>query len=80
MTPGNATATIERIQKHPHLVVHPLFDEPEEKLRPDHLPPMPMRRSAKGSLMTLRAYLMLMLVMFGYHFLDLAGFLGHHAK
>ncbi|MEN6371331.1 MAG: hypothetical protein ABFD64_04885 [Armatimonadota bacterium] len=59
-------------------VVHPLDDVPEEKFDAEHLGPMPMTRSVKWSLFALRAYLILMGVLVGYHVLDLAGLFGHH--
>lgn len=59
-------------------VVHPLDDIPEEKFDAEHLGPMPMTLSVKWSLFALRAYLILMGVLVGYHALDLAGAFGHH--
>ncbi len=56
------------------------FDDPEQKLDTDNLPPMRMTRSVKFSLVALRGYLTLMMLMLTYHFLDLAGILGHKAK
>ena len=68
------------MRRHPHLVVHPLFDEPEEKVDTVNTAPMQLTRTVKISLLALRAYLIVMAVMLVYHFLDLAGILGHHAK
>lgn len=76
----NAHPQAAEAQRHPNLVVHPLFDSPEQKLDTDRLPPMVMTRSVKLSLMALRGYLILMTLMLAYHFLDLAGILGHHPK
>lgn len=59
-------------------VVHPLDDVPEEKFDAENLGPMPMTRSVKWSLFALRAYLIIMGVLVGYHVLDLAGLFGHH--
>ena len=73
-------ALFESTQRHPHLVVHPLYDKPEEKLDTTAVPPMALTRTVKISLMTLRGYLILMAGMLIYHFLDLAGILGHHAR
>lgn len=70
----------EETRRHPHLVVHPLFDEPETKVDTVGIPPMQLTRTVKISLLTLRAYLIVMAIMLVYHFLDLAGILGHHAK
>ena len=57
------------------LVVHPLDDAPEQKVDTAHLGPMPMTRSVRWSLMTLRAYLVLMMLLVLYHVVDLAGIL-----
>ena len=54
-------------------VVHPLDDEPEEKFDPDALGPMHMSGVAKVSLLLLRFYLVLMVLMVGYRVLELAG-------
>jgi hypothetical protein len=55
------------------LVVHPLDDYPEAKLKSDHLPPLEMTLSVRWSLIALRAYLILMIVLCFYHVIDLAG-------
>jgi hypothetical protein len=60
-----------------YLVVHPLDDRPEEKVDTETLGPMAMTRSVKLSLMSLRAYLVLMVLMVFYHVLQLGGLLGH---
>ena len=39
---------------------------------------MPMTTSVKISLLSLRAYLVLMIGLVFYHVLDLAGLFGHH--
>jgi len=54
-------------------VVHPLDDTPEEKYDVAALGRMPMTRSVRFSLLTLRAYLILMTGLVAYHVLDLAG-------
>ncbi len=56
-----------------YVVVHPLDDRPEEKVNTESLGPMAMTRSVKVSLMSLRAYLVLMIVMVFYHVLQLGG-------
>ena len=61
------------------LVVHPLDDEPEEKVDTDGLGPMAMTTSVKLSLMSLRGYLILMFLLVVYHVADLAGAFGTHA-
>ncbi len=54
-------------------VVHPLFDEPEEKFNPENLGPMHMTRSVRYSLMILRVYLILMVILAFYRVLSMAG-------
>ena len=56
-----------------YLVVHPLDDRPEEKVNTETLGPMPMTRTVKLSLMSLRAYLILMILLVAYHVLQIAG-------
>jgi hypothetical protein len=55
------------------LVVHPLDDMPERKVDTESLGPMPMTPSVRISLLSLRAYLMLMMLLVLYHVLALAG-------
>jgi hypothetical protein len=69
-TMGHARQSAER---RAGLVVHPLDDRPEPKLDTSHLPPIAMTRSVRGSLLTLRAYLVIMTLLIVYHFLDLLG-------
>lgn len=59
------------------LVIHPLDDHPEEKVRSEHLPRMAMTPSVRFSLFCLRAYLLLMMVLLLYHVIDLAGLIPH---
>ncbi|HYM10716.1 MAG TPA: hypothetical protein VEU62_08285 [Bryobacterales bacterium] len=61
-----------------YVVVHPLDDAPEAKVDTESLGPMPMTRSVRISLLSLRAYLILMFVLVVYHVIDLAGFVGGH--
>ena len=61
------------------VVVHPLDDVREEKVDTEHLGPMAMTMSVRISLLSLRAYLVLMMLLVFYHVLDLAGLFGHHA-
>jgi hypothetical protein len=49
-----------------------LDDLPEEKVKSDHLPPLKMTRSVRWSLFTLRAYLIIMILLLFYHVFDLA--------
>ncbi len=73
ITPINAT-------KQPVLyVVHPLDDAPELKRSPEGLGFIHMSRSVKASLVTLRVYLILIMVLAIYRLLDLIGVFGHHA-
>jgi hypothetical protein len=60
------------------VVIHPLFDEPEQKCDPTDLGRIKMSRSVRSCLFVLRGYLMVMGVMLGYHMLDLAGVVGQH--
>jgi hypothetical protein len=55
------------------LVVHPLDDAPEQKVDTDSLGPMPMTASVRVSLLSLRAYLVAMMLLVLYHVLVLAG-------
>jgi len=54
-------------------VIHPLFDEPEEKCSVEGLGRMKMSPSVRWSLFALQAYLVLMFLVLAYHMLDLAG-------
>jgi hypothetical protein len=55
------------------LVVHPLDDEPEQKLETKDLGRMRMTGAVKISLFALRGYLLLMMGLVLYHVLNLAG-------
>jgi len=57
-------------------VVHPLDDLPEQKLNTANLGPMSMTRSVRFSLLALRAYLVLMMLLVFYHVLGIAGVFG----
>ena len=61
------------------VVIHPLDDVPEEKVDTESLGPMTMTASVRISLLSLRAYLVLMMILVFYHVLDLAGLFGHHS-
>ncbi|HVN03037.1 MAG TPA: hypothetical protein VMT86_01400 [Bryobacteraceae bacterium] len=54
------------------VVVHPLDDVPETKVDMEALGPMPMTRSVRLSLLSLRAYLVLMVMLVVYHVVMLA--------
>ena len=55
-----------------YIVVHPLDDVPEEKVDTESLGPMPMTASVKWSLISLRAYLVLMIGLVFYRVVFLA--------
>jgi len=59
------------------VVIHPLDDLPEEKVDTDALGPMPMTMSVRISLMSLRAYLVLMMLLVFYHVMGMAGLFTH---
>ena len=54
------------------VVIHPLDDAPETKVDLENLGPMPMTGSVRFALLTLRAYLVLMIALVLYHVFDLA--------
>jgi hypothetical protein len=60
------------------VVVHPLYDEPEQKRSGAELGRMAMSKPVQISLLLLRGYLILMFMLLGFHILDLAGVFGHH--
>ena len=59
------------------IVIHPLDDTPEMKLNTAGMGPMRMTTSVKLSLIALRGYLLLMMVLLLYHVLDLSGLFQH---
>ncbi|MGA2435263.1 MAG: hypothetical protein ABSG25_08260 [Bryobacteraceae bacterium] len=69
----------EETRKNAFFVIHPLDDAPEEKVDTDSLGPMPMTLAVRISLLSLRGYLILMLVLVGYRVVDMAGLLAPHA-
>ena len=58
------------------VVIHPLDDVPEKKLDVKDSGPMSMTGSVRISLIALRAYLVVMMILALYQALDLAGLLG----
>jgi hypothetical protein len=66
----NVTPTLTEFR-----VVHPLDDVQEQKCSTEGLGKIKMTRAVRVSLAILRAYLMLMTLMLGYHVLDLSGLL-----
>jgi hypothetical protein len=57
------------------LVIHPLDDVTEQKCSTEGLGKIRMTQAVRVSLGVLRAYLILMTLMLGYHVLDLSGLL-----
>jgi hypothetical protein len=67
---------INDVPENHFVVVHPLDDAPEQKVDTATLGPMQMTPSVKLSLLALRGYLVLMMLLVLYHVIDLAGVLG----
>jgi hypothetical protein len=65
--------TISNVSEDQFVVVHPLDDVREEKVDTASLGRMSMTTSAKVSLMALRGYLVLMILLVLYHVIDLSG-------
>jgi hypothetical protein len=63
-------------QIHRYFVIHPLDDEPEQKVDTEALGKLAMTPAVKWSLVSLRGYLVLMLMLVVYHVLNLAGLFG----
>jgi hypothetical protein len=71
------TNPIERTEfQHHFVVIHPLDDAPEPKVDTESLGPLPMTASVRISLLSLRAYLVVMMVLVLYHVLELAKVFG----
>jgi len=68
--------TISNVSEDQFVVVHPLDDVREEKVDTASLGRLSMTTSAKISLMALRGYLVLMMLLVLYHVIDLSGALG----
>jgi hypothetical protein len=64
------------IEEREFLVIHPLDDVQEQKIETKHLGPMKMTPAVRISLLVLRGYLVLMMLLVLYHVLDLAGAFG----
>ncbi|HEV3325162.1 MAG TPA: hypothetical protein VG052_06135 [Puia sp.] len=56
-----------------HLVIHPLWDEPEEKVDADKAGPLKMTPAVRVSLIALRVYLIIIILLAIYRMLQLAG-------
>ena len=76
--PVTVDIDLNELPENHYLVVHPLDDVPEEKVATETLGPMPMTTSVKISLLALRSYLLIMVLLVLYHVLGLAGLFGHH--
>jgi hypothetical protein len=70
---------IKAVSEDQFAVVHPLDDVLEEKVDTSLLGRMGMTTSVRISLMALRGYLVLMILLVFYHVIDLAGVFGQHA-
>jgi hypothetical protein len=68
----------KRDENEVYYVVHPLYDEPEEKCDPEALGPMHLSKGERLSLYALRGYLILMLGLAAYRVLDMAGVFAPH--
>ena len=75
--PISMNVTPGQIPENHYVVVPPLEDKPEEKVDTTNLGPMPMTPTVKYSLLALRGYLILMVVLVAYHCVDLAGVFGN---
>ncbi len=73
-----ATVLKEEYERPIFRVIHPLYDEPEEKCNPEALGPLRLTKGERLSLYVLQAYLVLMLGLAGYRVAELAGILGPH--
>jgi hypothetical protein len=76
--PVTINVNCDEVPENHFVVVHPLHDLPEEKVDISSLGPMPMTPTVKYSLMALRGYLVLMVLLVFYHVLNLAGLFGTH--
>lgn len=68
---------ISEVPENHFVVIHPLDDIPEQKVDTSALGPMPLTTSVRLSLLALRGYLVLMMLLVLYHVMDLAGAIGH---
>jgi hypothetical protein len=56
-----------------YVVIHPIHDKLEEKVDVSKMGPMKMTPGVRLALMSLRAYLVVMVGMVAYRFMDMAG-------
>lgn len=68
---------INEVPENHFVVVHPLDDAPEQKVDAAALGPMQITPSVKLSLLALRGYLVVMILLVLYHVMDLAGVFGN---
>jgi hypothetical protein len=66
----------DKIEHSDYIVIHPLDDVLEQKVDTTHAGPMLMTPAVRISLVALRGYLVLMMLLVLYHALDLAGMFG----
>jgi hypothetical protein len=71
--------TIRRIPEDHFFVVHPLDDIAEQQVDTSTLGRMPMTTSVRLSLMALRGYLILMMLLVFYQVMDLGGAFGQQS-
>jgi hypothetical protein len=71
---------LEESRMNHFVVIHPLDDLPEQKVDLEGLGPMPMTRSVRLSLVSLRGYLIVMLLLVIYHLIGMATGLAHHPQ
>lgn len=69
---------LDKVPENHFVVVHPLDDALEEKVNTSNFGAMPMTASVRASLLALRGYLILMMILVVYHVLGLAGLFGRH--
>jgi hypothetical protein len=73
-------SVIGNVPEDRYVAIHPLDDVAEEKMDISTLGPMPMTTGVRLSLMALRGYLILMMLLVLYHVLDLAGIAAWHGR
>jgi len=74
------TNDVMQVPENHFVVVHPLDDNEELKIDTSTLGPMAMTASVRFSLLALRGYLVLMMLLVLYHVLDLAGAIANGAR
>jgi hypothetical protein len=76
--PAAMNLSVAEVPENRYFVVHPLDDVEEQKVDTSTMGPMLMTTSVKLSLIALRGYLALMVLLVVYHVMDLAGVFGKH--